>query len=324
MHHCIQVDAAVHHAHTFNAWNEKRKHFFQNQMIDVVCRATFRARKKLKNDVANGVANNQRGAMNGKVFLIIAAFGTAACGRATPPPPAVPEPYSSGEQLIEAMQNRYVGRWYRTLTFVQETSEFPANAPARKSIWYEALQLPSLLRIDFDPIDQGNGVLVRGDTQYVMQRGSIVRRVARANELLLLGFDVYFLEPSASAARLRALGFDLSRIRQDVWQGRQVYVVGAADASDQRSRQFWVDREHLLFIRLLQPAGNSERTQDIRFLNYEPIGRTWIAPVVEVYEDGRLVMKEEYRHMRVDVDLDSALFDPARFSTARHWYEVNR
>jgi hypothetical protein len=262
--------------------------------------------------------------MNGKFFLIIAALSTAACARSTPPRPAVPEPFTSGEQLLEAMQNRYAGRWYRTLTFVQETSEFPTDAPAQRSIWYEALQLPSLLRIDFEPIDQGNGVLVRGDTQYVMQRGAVVRRVAGVNELLLLGFDVYFLEPAATAAALRRLGFDLSRIRQDVWAGRQVYVVGASDASDTRSRQFWVDREQLLFVRLLQPAGQTQRTQDIRFLNYQRLGRTWIAPVVEMYEDGRLVLKEEYRHMRVDVELDSALFDPARFTSARHWYEVRR
>lgn len=262
--------------------------------------------------------------MNGKVFLIIAAVGSVACGRATPPPAPVPEPYSSGEQLLEAMQNRYAGRWYRTLTFVLETSEFPAGAAERKSVWYEALQLPSLLRIDFEPIDQGNGVLVRGDTQYVMQRGAVVRRIPRANELLILGFDVYFLEPSVTAAWLRRIGFDLSRIRQDEWQGRPVYVVGAGDANDRRSRQFWVDREHLLFVRLIQPAGNTERTQDIRFLNYRPIGRTWIAPLVEMYENDRLVMKEEYRQMRVDVPLDSALFDPARFLTARHWFEVNR
>jgi hypothetical protein len=264
---------------------------------------------------------SQRGVMNGKIFLIIGAIGAAACGRSTPPSPAVPEPFASGEQLLEAMQNRYVGRWYRTLTFVQETSQFPASGGEQKSVWYEALMLPSRLRIDFDPIAAGNGVLVRGDTQYVMERGSVARQIARTNELLLLGFDVYFLPPAATAAWLRRLGFDLSRIRQDVWQGRQVYVVGAADASDLRSRQFWVDREHLLFVRLVQPVGQTARLHDIRFLNYQQTGRAWVAPLVEIYEDGRLVMKEEYRHVRVDVALDTALFEPGRFSTARHWYD---
>ena len=262
--------------------------------------------------------------MNGKLFLIAALITNAACARAVPPRPAVPEPYTTGQQLIEAMQNRYAGRWYRTLTFVQETTQFPPNAAERKATWYEALQLPSRLRIDFDAIDQGNGVVIRGDTQYVMQGGAIARRVPQTNELLLLGFDVYHLQPAQTAEWLSRLGFDLSRIRQDVWQGRQVYVVGARDASDLRSRQFWIDREHLLFVRLIQPAGTTQRTSDIRFLNYERIGRTWIAPLVEVYEDGRLVMKEVYRHMRVDVELDPDLFDPARFTTARHWYDQRR
>ncbi|HEX6063712.1 MAG TPA: hypothetical protein VFZ04_05790, partial [Longimicrobiales bacterium] len=143
--------------------------------------------------------------MNGKLFLLIAAFAAAACGRSAPPAPAVPEPFTSGEQLLEAMQNRYVGRWYRTVTFVQETTQFPAGAAEQKSIWYEALQLPSLLRIDFDPIEAGNGVLVRADTQYVMERGRVARQIPRTNELLLLGFDVYFLQPSATAAWLRRL-----------------------------------------------------------------------------------------------------------------------
>jgi outer membrane lipoprotein-sorting protein len=282
---------------------------------------------RAKNAETMSIATSQtsnRGSMNGKVFLIAAVIASTACARATPPRAPVAEPYTSGDHLIEAMQNRYVGRWYRTLTFVQETTQFPANAAERKSTWYEALQLPSLLRIDFDAPDSGNGVIVRRDTQFVMQRGAVVRRVPQTNELLLLGFDVYFLPPAQTSAWLRQLGFDLSRIRQDVWQGRQVYVVGARDSNDLKSRQFWIDREHLLFVRLLQPAGTTERTTDVRFLNYERIGRTWIAPLVEIYEDGRLVMKEEYRHMRVDVDFDPALFDPARFTTARHWYGQRR
>jgi hypothetical protein len=222
------------------------------------------------------------------------------------------------------MQNRYVGRWYRTLTFVQETTRFPAQADSVREVWYEALLLPSRLRIDVDPIEAGNGFIVRGDSQYVFNRRAITRRIGRTNELLLLGFDVYFLEPSTTAAWLRRLGFDLSRIRQDQWRGREVYVVGASSAADMTSKQFWVDREHLLFVRLIQPIGTGPRIQDIRFLNYETLGRAWIAPLVEIYEDGRLVMREEYRQKRIDVALDSALFDPARFTTARHWYETTR
>lgn len=245
----------------------------------------------------------------------------AGCKPSTPPRPPVPEPYSTGDQLIQAMRDRYAGRWYRTLTFVQATTTNTPDGTPQTAIWYEAALLPSRLRIDFDPLDAGNGVLVRADTQYVMQRGNVARVIPRTDELLLLGFDVYFLDAAVTSAWLRRIGFDLSRIRQDTWQGRDVYVVGASSAADLASKQFWIDRENLLFVRLLQPnARDASRTDDIRFGNYEQIGRAWVAPLVEIYTDGKLVMKEEYRHVRIDQPLDTALFAPATWTSARHWY----
>lgn len=256
--------------------------------------------------------------------VITAAFAIAfiaGCKSSPPPAPAVPEPYMSGDQLIEAMQNRYAGRWYRTLTFAQATTTIAPDGATENSIWYEALRLPSLLRIDFDPISAGNGVLIRRDTQYVVQRGNVVDRFPRTNPLLLLGFDVYFLPPAVTSDWLRRIGIDMTKIRRDEWQGRQVYVVGADGKTDLHSKQFWIDRENLIFVRLLQPAAaDTSRTDDIRFLRYEKIGRAWVAPLVEFYRDGRLYFKEEYRHIRIDQPLDSLLFDPDSWSTARHWY----
>ena len=260
--------------------------------------------------------------MKALVTTAAAIICIAGCKSSPPPPPAVPEPYTTGDQLIEAMQNRYAGRWYRTFTFAQATTTIAPDGSTENSIWYEAGSLPSLLRIDFDPISAGNGALIRGDTQFVIQRGNVVRRIPRTNKLLLLGFDVYFLDPAVTSDWLRRIGFDMSKIRRDVWQGREVYVVGAENAADLRSTQFWVDRENLVFVRLVQPAANdSTQTEDIRFLEYEKIGRAWIAPVVEFYRDGRLYFKEEYRHIRIDPPLDSMLFDPAAWSTATHWYQ---
>lgn len=250
----------------------------------------------------------------------LALIITAGCKSSAPPPPPFPEPFTSGEQLISAMQSRYAGRWYRTLTFVQSTTAIAPDGKQTNSIWYEALLLPGRLRIDYDPISAGNGALVRGDTQYVVQRGSVARVLLRTNELLLLGFDVYHLEPAATAAWLRRIGFDLSKIRRDVFQGRDVYVVGADGPDDLESRQFWIDRKNLLFVRMLTPSVNSTKTDDIRFAKYEQIGRAWVAPLVEVYRDGKLIFKEEYRHIRIDQPLDLALFDLASWRTARHWY----
>lgn len=251
---------------------------------------------------------------------VIALIAVAGCKPNAPPPPAHPEPFTSGDELISAMQDRYAGRWYRTATFVQTSTTIAPDGKASTAIWYEALLLPSRLRVDFDPLEAGNGALIHADTQFVIQRGSVIRTVPRTNELLLLGFDVYFLDPAATSAWLRRIGFDMSRIRQDVWEGREVYVVGARSPSDLRSRQFWVDRQNMLFMRMISPAQDSTKTEDVRFANYEKIGSAWIAPRVEVYEDGRLTFKEDYQHIRINVGLDTALFDPAQWRSARHWY----
>jgi hypothetical protein len=96
-------------------------------------------------------------------------------------------------------------------------------------------------------------------------------------------------------------------------------VVGAR-AGETHRKQFWIDAEHLYFVRILQPVGqDTARTQDIRFVNYRREGGGWIAPRVEIHTDGKLVFIEEYSDIRTNVALDESLFDPARWKTAKHW-----
>jgi hypothetical protein len=261
--------------------------------------------------------------MQARHTLIIALLGVAGCKPNEPAQPMTAQAFTTGNQLIEAMQNRYAGRWYRSVSFVQTSTTFAPDGKQQTANFYEAALLPSRLRVDFDPISAGNGLLVLADTQIVMQRGSVARRVAESNELLLLGFDVYFLDPKFTAEWLSRLGFDVSRIRQDVWEGRPVYVVGAKSPADLTSRQFWVDRENMVVVRLLEP-GRTAKTDDIRFAQYERIGRAWIAPLVEIYNDGKLAVRQQYRRIRIDQPLDVAMFDPNSWATARHWYLNDR
>ncbi|MEO5818322.1 MAG: hypothetical protein ABIT20_23835, partial [Gemmatimonadaceae bacterium] len=61
--------------------------------------------------------------------------------------------------------------------------------------------------------------------------------------------------------------------------------------------------------------------QDIRFVNYERRGDAWISPRVEIHSDGKLVFLEEYTDITIDPPLDDALFEPAKWRTAKHWME---
>jgi hypothetical protein len=232
--------------------------------------------------------------------------------------PASPRPYASGEEVIAAMRARYEGKWYSTLTFKQKTSRLQTNGTWNVQTWDEAIHIPGRLRIDFEPLTAANGVLYARDSQYVVTNGR-VQRSAGVNALLLLGFDVFANPPARTALLLRREGIDLARVHTSTFDGRPMIVVGAT-VGDLKRKQFWVDAEHLYFVRLLErDPRDSTKMQDIRFVNYRREGDAWVAPRVEIHADGKLVFYEDYTDIHTNVPLDEALFDPARWKTAKHW-----
>ncbi len=205
------------------------------------------------------------------------------------------------------MHARYHGKWYETLTFVQ-TTLFLKPTP-RTEIWYEAMRLPGLLRIDIAPVDSGNTLLFRADSLYQYRQSAFHAGRSLVHPLMVLGFDVYGDPPERTAAKLTALGFDLSRIHEAEWQGRPAYVVGAAKG-DTTAAQFWIDRERLLFVRMLQPAPNNAGISETLFNNYQRFGGGWVAVEVLFSLNGELTLKETYADVKVDVPLPDGLFDP--------------
>ena len=254
-----------------------------------------------------------------RTLALCAVVLSAACARA--PMGGAPTPVESittGDQLLRAMHQRYAGKWYRTLTFVQRTVESPVGGAERRSTWLEAMAVPGRLRIDTDRA-QGNGTLFARDSQFVIRNNQVRIAAAGFNPLLVLGFDVYAMPPARTAEIVRGLGFNLETVREDTWQGRPVYVTGAP-AGDLHSHQIWVDKERLVFVRMLQPhAGDPSKTVEYRFNKYEPLAGGWIAPEVEALLDGQRTLFEEYTEMRANVALDDAIFDPRRWNTAPFW-----
>ena len=228
------------------------------------------------------------------------------------------EAIKTPEELIQAMHDRYAKTWYKTATFVQKTTNYSTDGTSKSETWYEAMSVPGKLRIDFDPINDGNGMLFVNDTIHRFQQGELKQTLPRIHPLLVLGFDVYGQSVQDTLAKLKQLGFDLSLLREDSWQGRPVYVVGAK-ADDLRAPQFWIDKEHLYFVRMILPAGpDKSHTQETQFNKYQKLKGGWIAPEVLFMLDGKLRTTEAYTDIRGDVELDPKLFDPANWRTA-HW-----
>lgn len=227
---------------------------------------------------------------------------------------------SNTNELIEAMQKTYSKTWYKTATFVQETTNFQPDGTSKVETWYEAMSVPGSLRIDFTPTSTGNGILFTDGKIFIFKDGKVDTTRAFDHPLLILGFDIYRSSASDVTAKLQGMKFDLSQFREDTWQGRPVYVVGAK-AGDLHTAQFWIDQKNLYFVRMIRPGGkDGTQTQETQFNKYQKLGGGWMAPEVIFTVDGKVVTTEKYSDIRGDVVLDPKLFDPQYWTTV-HWKE---
>jgi hypothetical protein len=216
----------------------------------------------------------------------------------------------NGEELVGMMRERYAGKWYKTLTFVQKTT----LPDGRIETWYEALELPGKLRIDIAPLDSGKTLLFRNDSIYVFEQKKLKSAQPFVHPLMVLGFDVYQAPVAETVRKLRDLNFDLSKLHQTTWQGRPTYVVGA-EAGDTTSPQFWIDAERLYFVRSFEPSRkDTSVVNETRFDKYQPLAGGWIEMEVLFLANGQQRVKEEYTDPKGNVKLDRALFDPTSWA----------
>ena len=194
------------------------------------------------------------------------AVAVAAVAAASPP--------KDGVALLKQMREAYLGKWFKTVTFVQQTiRKNPQTNVTDTTTWYEALRSPDRLRIDFGDPAKGNGALYTADSLYVVRGGKVTRSVASGNPFLPFVAGVYDQPLDTTVRQIQPYKFDLSRITTANWQGRPVYVVGGV-AGDTTKPQFWVDRDRLILLRMivpLNPAAPAELA-DIRLDDYVRVG----------------------------------------------------
>ena len=223
----------------------------------------------------------------------------------------------TADALLRAMHDRYGSTWYDTLTFTQKSTTYNADGTTKVETWYEAALLPGKLRIDIGPPAEGHAYFMVDGNATVFEKGKDPRSRLLVNLLLVLGFDVYKQSPETTLKIIQSQKIDTSRFHEGTWEGRPVYVVGA-EKGDTKSPQFWIDKERLLFVRLFEPArANPADTDDIRFVNYQPLSGTWIAARVEIWNEAKLVFSEDYSDIKANPKLDAALFDPKQFDPNR-------
>jgi len=224
----------------------------------------------------------------------------------------------NGEDVLHAMHDRYASSWYSTVTFVQKSTTYKPDGTSSAETWYEAAFVPGKLRIDIGPPSDGKGYVFDNGDLTVIKDNKVTAKQKDLNILLVLGFDVYRQSPETTIQVVKGEGYDLSKVHEDTWEGKAAYVVGA-DKGDLKSKQFWIAKDSLLFLRVIEPSrGDATKLNDIRFIHYQPLAGTWIAAGVEVYADGKKVFSEDYSDIQANVKLDPGTFEPEKFATT-HW-----
>ncbi|HEU4641479.1 MAG TPA: hypothetical protein VFS44_03420, partial [Gemmatimonadaceae bacterium] len=123
--------------------------------------------------------------------IAVLLVALAACSRgvqvgsAPVPAPVAAPAIANGTDVIRAMHDAYAGKWYRNLTFQQQTTRWNASGAQVVQTWYEAGSIPGKLRIDFDTT--GGGALFVGDSVFAFVNGKRARADTGMNDLLILG-----------------------------------------------------------------------------------------------------------------------------------------
>ena len=247
------------------------------------------------------------------LFTVLASCATAS-SRTNNSEPA------DGRAVLARMHDRYAGRWFQTLTFVQRTTQTKPDGTSQVSTWYEAVR-GTRLRIDVGDPTVGNGALYTPDSLYVVRAGKVVRTRAEGNPFLPLIVGVYIQPLEQTVAQIAPLKVDLSRIRVQDWEGKPTYVVGSTSPTDTTSPQIWVEKDRLIVTRFLVPLMPTpdKRVQDVRLENNVAVGDGWLATRVRMLDQGKPMQTEEYSDWRVNVPLPATFFQAEHWSEGEHW-----
>ena len=227
------------------------------------------------------------------------------------------QPPATGREVLQRMHDAYPGKWYKTLTFKQQTTQWRPDGTQNVSAWVESLRyapgVGTQLRIDIGDVAAGNGVLYTADSTWIVRGGALTATRPQGNEFLPLIEGVYLQPVDRTLRELAGTGIDFSKVGAARWEDRPAWIVGASSSADSTSPQFWVDVERNVVVRMmLVPAPNTP-VMDIHLDKYVPLEGGWLATKIEMYVGGKPRQFEEYSDWRAGMDLPDALFDARRW-----------
>ncbi len=209
--------------------------------------------------------------------------------------------------LLKKMHAKYHGKWHQTLAFNQTTEVYKNDSLFKKQTWFERILYPDKLRIDFDSLKSGSGVIFRADSTYVFNKNKIGRSIRNENELIFFLGGMYAESIDKVLAHFKDLHYDLEKFHEDIWKGNPVYVIGA-ERSDEKVNQLWIDQENLLPVRFIKYENNTR--EEGTFEDHIKLKGGWSETLCKFWINDKLVQVEKYHDIVAGVPLDKNIFEP--------------
>lgn len=224
----------------------------------------------------------------------------------------------NSENLVREMHKKYAGNFNANITFIQLNQDFDSTGKGGKhNMSFEAFHYPGKFRNDFGVTPGKDGYIITNDTMYIFENGKFKSKKYCIFDVGLLTGDIYFMRVDDAIEKLKKLNYNLTEFREDIWKERPVYVVGAKKG-DEKSPQFWIDKQELYVVRNIAISAEDGQLEDQHYCEHAKVESAWVEERVEIFMNGKKAKKEHYAEVKANNELDLNIFNPRLF-TKLHW-----
>jgi hypothetical protein len=168
-------------------------------------------------------------------------------------------------------------------------------------------QLPATRKTAFVRNRQRVAMFERGERSWSANRVDLVA---------LLAYDVYAQSIDTTIMWLDSSSVRFGLARRDVLDGRDVWVVGAAEG-DTTSAQFWVDADRWRVVRIIQREPRlGDAIVDTRFTDFTELLDVPLPVRAELRRGGRVIQRQLMSEHAANPRVSTRIFDVSRWRDA--------
>ncbi|MFZ1784922.1 MAG: hypothetical protein WAU23_06930 [Ferruginibacter sp.] len=223
---------------------------------------------------------------------------------------------AQAQDMVQQMYAQHAANFRYSLSFVQETNFYRNDSLIKTDTWFEVLVYPDKLRIDINNPDDGNAIFFVNDSSFRFQKYELKNKGPQPHDLLFLLGGMYSYPLTEVYTRLKGFGYDAGKSYETTWKGKPVVVIGA-DKAETESNQFWVDKEKMVTVRIL----NNKQGQQSEIIcgDHLKLGKGWCETNIEFYVNGKLRQTEKYRNLKQNFSINMDYLDPYKMGQVKFW-----